>query len=85
MVILLTGEKTYVPYADSAEAMIVMHAWRIRPKDSLCEKERRFGNWRATEDIGIHALPLYSLKLNEVKFEKDDRLGGIDGHSFEPC
>jgi acyl-CoA dehydrogenase len=34
--------------------------------------------------LGIHALPLYSLKLNNVQVAKEDRLGGPGGHAFEP-
>ena len=82
---LLNGEKTYVPYADAAEAMIIYarlgddtQGFIVRSgTEGLAIGERQ-------KTLGIHALPLYSLKLNEVKLEKDDRLGGLGGHSFEP-
>jgi acyl-CoA dehydrogenase len=32
--------------------------------------------------LGIQALPVFQVKLENVKIEKQDRLGGADGHVF---
>jgi alkylation response protein AidB-like acyl-CoA dehydrogenase len=82
---LLAGEKIYVPYATEAEAMIVYA--------SLAGKTQGFIVPRGTPGVevgerekllGIHSLPLYSLRLNDVRLPLDSRLGGVEGHDFTP-
>ena len=82
--ILLNGEKIYVPFAADAEAMIVYANLDgktqgfIVPGDAegLTVGERQ-------KTLGIHASPLYSLKLEEVKIPEENQLNGPDGHSME--
>jgi alkylation response protein AidB-like acyl-CoA dehydrogenase len=82
---VITGQKSYVPYAADAEAMIVYAKLDgetqgfILPKgaDGLEVGERQ-------KLLGLHALPLYPLKLEGVRVPKENRLGGIDGHDFAP-
>jgi alkylation response protein AidB-like acyl-CoA dehydrogenase len=82
---ILNGEKTYVPYAQEAEAMIVYARLGEQTQGFIVRKGSaglEIGERQKT--LGIHALPLYPLKLNEVKVAKEDRLGGLIGHDFEP-
>jgi acyl-CoA dehydrogenase len=82
---VLNGEKSLVPYAADAEAMIVYARLNdctqgfILPKGTpgLEVGERQ-------KLLGIHALPVYSLKLNDVHVPRENRLGGPEGHAFAP-
>jgi alkylation response protein AidB-like acyl-CoA dehydrogenase len=81
---VLNGEKAFVPFAKDAEAMIVYANLNgvtqgfIVPKDapglSIGEREKL---------MGLNALPLYRVKLDEVKIPALNRLGGASGHDFE--
>jgi len=82
--ILLKGEKIYVPYALGAEMLLVYadldgktQAF-IVPGDAegLSVGERQ-------ETLGIHAVPLYKLKLEDVKIPAENQLNGPEGHSLE--
>ena len=81
---VLTGEKTYVPFADGAEAVLVYAALDgvtqgfIVPGDAegLEVGERQ-------KLLGLNALPLYPLKLEGVRVPKANRLGGDEGHSMD--
>lgn len=82
---VITGEKVYVPYAAEAEALIVYAQLDgqtqgfIVPADAegLTIGERQ-------KLLGLHAVPLYPLKLDGVRIPKEDRLGGSEGHDFAP-
>lgn len=82
--ILLNGEKIYVPYASDAEALLVYADLDgktqgfIVPGDAegLTVGERQ-------KTLGIHACPLYSLKLEDVKVPADNQLNGPEGHSLD--
>jgi acyl-CoA dehydrogenase len=82
---LLSGEKTFVPYATDAEAMLVY--------GSLEGETQGFIVPRGTPGVeigqrqkllGINSLPLYSLRLNEARLPLESRLGGVEGHDFSP-
>jgi len=82
---VITGEKAYVPYAPEAEAMIMYANLNgatqgfILPRDidGLDVGKRQML-------MGLNALPLYQVKLNEVRLPLESRLGGVDGHDFAP-
>lgn len=82
---VITGEKAYVPYAAEAAALIVYAQLDgktqgfIIPSDAegLSVGERQ-------KLLGLRALPLYPLILEGVRVPKDDRLGGPEGHDFDP-
>jgi len=82
---ILNGEKAFVPFAKDAEAIIVYAKLDDRtqgfivPKNTsgltiLNEREKL---------MGINALPLYRMKLDNVKIPASNRLGGASGHDFE--
>ena len=82
---VLSGEKAFVPFAKDAEAMIVyanldgVTQGFIVPKNSAGLKisdERE-------KLMGLNALPMYRVKLDEVKIPAANRLGGASGHNFE--
>lgn len=80
----LNGEKAFVPFAKDAQAMIVYANLDgttqgfIVPKNALGlsisdEREKL---------MGLNALPMYRVKLNDVKIPVANRLGGASGHDF---
>jgi acyl-CoA dehydrogenase len=82
---ILNGEKTYVPYASEAEAMIVYARLGDSTQGFIVQKGAsglEIGERQQT--LGIHALPLYPVTLKDVRVSKADRLGGPEGHAFEP-
>lgn len=82
---VLNGEKAYVPYADQAEWFLVYAR--------LGEKTQAFIVPAQTEGVkvgerqklmGIRALPVFKMKLENVRIPISDRLGCPDGHDFTP-
>jgi acyl-CoA dehydrogenase len=83
---VLTGEKAFVPFAKDAEAMIVyanldgVTQGFILPKTvaglSVGEDAEKL--------MSLNALPTYRVKLEGVKVPKANRLGGEEGHDFQP-
>jgi acyl-CoA dehydrogenase len=82
---VINGEKAFVPYANDAEAMIVyaslngMTQGFIVPKDAagLTISDER------EKLMGLNALPMYRVNLEDVKVPALNRLGGASGHDFE--
>ena len=82
---LLNGEKTYVPYASESPAMIVYARLGASTQGFIVRKgapNLEIGERQQT--LGIHALPLYPVSLKGVQVSRADRLGGPEGHAFEP-
>ncbi len=81
--ILISGEKTYVPFAKEAKTIIVYASLNgqtqgfIVPNglDGIQIGERQ-------KMLGIHALPVYPVKFESVRIPSINRLGGKDGHNF---
>jgi alkylation response protein AidB-like acyl-CoA dehydrogenase len=82
---VLTGKKSYVPYADEADGMIVYAKLDGKTQgfivssaaEGLAVKERQ-------KLLGLQALPLYSLNFEGVRIPKENRLGGPEGHEMAP-
>lgn len=82
---MINGTKVYVPYADQAEAFIVYarlgdqtQGFIVpRAADGLTVGERQ-------KLMGIQALPVYSVKFENVRLPLENRLGGPDGHDMTP-
>jgi len=82
---VLNGEKTFVPYAEAAEGMIVYARLNgstqgfIVPKgaEGLEVGERQ-------KFLGVNALPMYKVKLKDLRIPKANRLGGEEGHELSP-
>ncbi len=81
----LNGEKAFVPFAKDAEAMLVyanldgVTQGFIVPKDTAgvtvsADRERL---------MGLNALPMYRVKLDDVTVPAGNRLGGALGHDFD--
>ena len=82
---ILSGEKRYVPFAPDAKAMIVYADLEGSTQGFIIENGTD-GLTIAERDmtLGVHALPLYGLHLDNVHVPKSNRLGGEEGHEFQP-
>ena len=82
---ILNGEKAFVPFAKDAEALIVYANLDGKTQGFIVPKNIS-GLTIADEReklMGINALPLYRVKLDNVKIPASNRLGGASGHNFE--
>lgn len=82
---VINGEKTYVPFADEAERLVVFARdsqtgkvdGYIVEKDSpglaICERNLL---------MGLRALPSYRITLSNVEVKADARLGGDAGSNY---
>jgi alkylation response protein AidB-like acyl-CoA dehydrogenase len=82
---ILNGEKAFVPFAKDAEMMLVYANLDgstqgfIVPKDavgvSVSDEREKL--------MSLNALPMYRVKLKDVKVPAVNRLGGASGMDFE--
>ncbi|MCJ7823350.1 MAG: acyl-CoA dehydrogenase family protein, partial [Anaerolineales bacterium] len=82
---MLNGTKACVPFADKAQSYLVFAAIDGRTQAFLVPSDAPGLSLSDRELLlGIHALPTYRLKLENVKVEASERLGGADGFDPEP-
>ena len=82
---VINGKKVYVPYASDAEAMLVFARLDDRTQGFIVTKGAPGLEVSARQKLlGVHALPLCEVNLNELRLPKENRLGGPDGHDFSP-
>jgi acyl-CoA dehydrogenase len=80
---IISGQKTFVPYADQAEAALVYARLGdqtqgfIVPKDTpgvtIGERQKL---------LGVHAFPVFTVEYRDVRVPRENRLGGPEGHSI---
>ncbi len=83
---VLTGEKAFVPFAKDAEAMLVYADLDGNTQGFIVPKGvagLSVGE-EAEKLMSLNALPTYRVKLEGVKVPKANRLGGEEGHDFQP-
>lgn len=83
---VLEGEKAFVPFAKDAEAMIVYANLDGNTQGFIVPKGvagLSVGE-EAEKLMSLNALPTYRVKLEGVKVPKANRLGGEEGHDFQP-
>jgi len=74
---ILNGEKAFVPFARDAEAMLIYA--KLDGRTQVSSSQKYDGLTVADEReklMGINALPLYRVKLNDVTIPATNRLGG---------
>ena len=83
---VLNGEKAFVPFAKDAESILVYTDLDGQTQGFIVPKES--AGLTISEEreklMSLNALPLYRLKLDQVRVPKSNRLGGESGHDFEP-
>lgn len=80
---VLSGNKCAVPFADQAAGMIV-YANLDGQTQAFILPAGLEGVVVGEKDkyMGINALPLFSVKFEEVRLPLENRLGGEEGHDF---
>ena len=82
---VLDGEKCYVPMAADAEHLLVYAALDGQTQGFVVRRESPgLSIGEREQNMGIRALPTYTLKLSNCKVPCPDRLGGDSGHDFAP-
>jgi alkylation response protein AidB-like acyl-CoA dehydrogenase len=82
---VLTGEKSYVLFADRAETMLVYANMEGQTQGFIipCDTPGiKIGERQKL--LGINALPVYRVSFEQVNIPSANRLGGSEGHSMEP-
>ena len=82
---VLNGEKAFVPFAKDAQSILLYANFEgqtqgfivSRNADGLTVSEER------EKLMSLNALPLYRVRLDNVKVSVSNRLGGDAGHEFE--
>jgi alkylation response protein AidB-like acyl-CoA dehydrogenase len=83
--VILNGEKSYVPYAAEAESMLVYANLDGETQAFIVPTDQEGVEVGEQQKVlGVHALPLYTVTLDNVKIPLDTRLGGEEGHDMEP-
>lgn len=83
--VLISGEKTYVPYARESKTMLVYASLEGKTQgfiipnnlDGITIGDRQ-------KMLGLNALPVYPVKLDNVVVTAANKLGGEHGHEFSP-
>ena len=83
---VLDGEKAFVPFANEAEYVLVYAALNGQTQGFIVQKESAGLTVSDEREklMGLNALPLYRVKLDDVRVPASNRLGGESGHPFEP-
>ena len=83
---ILNGEKAFVPFANEAEAILIYANLDGVTQGFIVEKNTPGLTVGAEREMlmSLNALPLYRVKLENVKVPASNRLGGASGHDFQP-
>jgi alkylation response protein AidB-like acyl-CoA dehydrogenase len=83
---VLSGVKTFVPFAADAKEIIVYAQLDGRPQGFLVRNGApgMIISEERLKLLGMNALPLFEVNLEGVHVPKANRLGGDAGHDFTP-
>ncbi len=80
---VLNGEKAYVPLAEGANVMLVYANEGGQTQAFIVPRHAEGVTVTAREKLmGLRALPMYRLKLENVRVPVANKLGGEDGANF---
>jgi acyl-CoA dehydrogenase len=83
--VVISGEKTYVPFANEAKFMLVYASLNGKTQGFIVANGREgISIGERQKLLGINALPVYSVRFDHVHVPVNNRLGGETGHKFEP-
>jgi alkylation response protein AidB-like acyl-CoA dehydrogenase len=80
---VINGEKAFVPYANDAKIILVYAALNEQTQGFIVPGGHpgvQIGDRQNL--LGVNALPVFPLKLDNVRIPKANRLGGENGHDF---
>ena len=82
---ILNGEKAFVPVAKDAMSILVYANLDGQSQAFIIGKEA--AGLSVSEEreklMSLNALPMYRVKLENVKVSVENRLGGVSGHDFD--
>jgi acyl-CoA dehydrogenase len=82
---VIDGEKTFVPFADDAEAMIVYANLEGKTQGFIVPGGTEGLEVETRQPLmGIRGLPVFKVCLHQVRVPKQNRLGAPDDHEFIP-
>ena len=82
---VLDGDKAYAPLAADAEYLLVYAALDGRTQGFIVRKGTPgLAIGEREQNMGLLALPTYTVRLSDCKVACADRLGGERGHDFAP-
>lgn len=82
---VLNGLKRFVPFANQAEQLLVYADFEGETQAFIVPAGHAGITIGEREKImGLNALPLYPVHLDEVRLPSADRLGGAEGHAVQP-
>ena len=83
---ILNGEKAFVPFAKEAESILVYANLDGQTQGFLVPKDTAGLSVSDEREklMSLNALPMYRVKLDNVKIPAANRLGGASGHDFTP-
>lgn len=82
---VISGEKSYVAYANEAKFMIVYAALNGKTQGFIVPNGNQgIQVGERQKLLGINALPVFPVKFDNVSIPIGNRLGGMDGHNFQP-
>ena len=83
---VIQGEKAFVPFAPEARCLLIYAKLEGQTQGFILP--RGIAGVGISDEreklLGIHALPLYRMKLEGVSIPVENRLGGTGGHDFDP-
>ncbi len=83
--VVIAGDKCYVPFAKDAKFMLVYASLNGKTQGFIVPggiAGVQVGERQKL--LGINALPVYPVKFKDVRIPIANRLGGVDGHNFQP-
>ncbi|MEW6086031.1 MAG: acyl-CoA dehydrogenase family protein [Chloroflexota bacterium] len=82
---VLNGEKAFVPFAREAESILVYADLGGQSQAFIVGKEAAglIVSEEREKLMSLNALPMYRVKLDNVKVPVANRLGGAAGHNFD--
>jgi acyl-CoA dehydrogenase len=83
---LINGEKAFVPFAKDAEMLLVYANLDGKTQGFIVPKDAAGLSINDEREnlMSLNALPMYRVKLEDVKVPAANRLGGASGMDFEP-
>ncbi len=82
---VISGEKSYVPFARDAKAMIVYASLNGKTQGFIIPNGATgIQVGERQKMLGINAMFVHPVSFNSVRIPISSRLGGVDGHDFSP-
>lgn len=83
--ILISGEKYAVPFADQTPAMLVYANLNGKTQGVIVPGDTKGIEILSREKLlGLNALPLYRIKLDQISVPRKNILNGPEGHDLDP-